>query len=421
MYTEQTHRWDRTNQYLAYAGPGPYENPYTYYVSDFGVYNLFGKYTSKSSARTPNYRMLKALGKLPDNNFGAEVVEFQYPSAYKRYTNPLNGLTSETSWSGYNLLGIPWAAVTDQDPKQAALQAQVRNGLLKKGREGDFLAPVFLGEAKKTAGEIEKLATTAVHVLKELRKGNFYGAAMHAGVKTGRRRLNTQQYQYFQRWSRDGSRAAANAWLQLQYGLLPLAGDVQSALRATMDALELPPGKRTVEIHKAVKLTLHDTEVVTTNFNSDSIRFSRRTTTEYKTACRWIAEVGTVDEFARFGIADLPLAAWELTWGSFLLDWVLPIGDWLGSLSANLRYSNSRQVWGFKVEGRQEISSGSFLNPDTTGWISSGMSKKIAMWRGVVYGTPQLSLTDLMHLTGYSQNVTRMYNALALFRSGLKF
>lgn len=119
----------------------------------------------------------------------------------------------------------------------------------------------------------------------------------------------------------------ADLTLEYSYAVSPIAQDVYK-LATKIDNFDF----------QNLPIKISKTRVsVNTYISGTGINQVRYTTTT-KARCRISGYVGLVNTrlntLEQFGFANLPALVWELTWMSFVVDWVFPIGTWLNQFHA---------------------------------------------------------------------------------------
>lgn len=126
-----------------------------------------------------------------------------------------------------------------------------------------------------------------------------------------------------------------DAWLELQYGWLPLLNDVYSGVEVVKDLLGDPLqhhtyAKRRVRDGLLTKpLTGWAPEWVSQESHGDA-------QVEVETKFRFRIEDSLVAYIAGFQLSNPLYVFWVAMPFTFVVDWFLPIGDWLSSLTATL-------------------------------------------------------------------------------------
>lgn len=212
--------------------------------------------------------------------------------------------------------------------------------LLKIKDQSVNLAQAFAERGQTTnlfATTARRLATAAFM----LRKGNWVDASRHLGydlTRGQRRRLANNAILN----SNDQRKLLANSWLELQYGWRPLVDDVFGSAEAIAKAniegglvlsksVSLRPDPRvyTRQNIKQINPAIYGiTEYV------DGVRnVSAKTRTKVWYRSRSNTMTSTL---ADVGITNPAVLAWELLPYSFVVDWFLPVGNWLNTFDATV-------------------------------------------------------------------------------------
>lgn len=184
---------------------------------------------------------------------------------------------------------------------------------LLKVRDQKVNLSLTIGEAHKSIDTIRDRATSLYRAYRSARKGNFKAAARELGVSPKGR----------------GRKQASN-WLELQYGWMPMLMDVRGAY----DELT----RKTRSNGLTFKVVARDKYLATNTKTTSSLDFTwtaeQTTLLEsqmllwYRIRNEWIVTASSV------GLTNPMEIIWEVTPWSFLVDWFLPIGDYLGALTA---------------------------------------------------------------------------------------
>lgn len=176
-----------------------------------------------------------------------------------------------------------------------------------------------LAEAKST---VQMVANAAEDLFK------FYRAVRKADVKSVKKLLKKRQIKraVSRKWK---NKTAENRWLELQYGWSPLVGDIATALREVLCKSTKPPAP----IIKVVQSTLLDSNKYNTRERDINVdKFFGI----YKTACYYTVNSTGMRAAAQWNLGNNPLlTAWELVPYSFVVDWFIPIGNFLSQFSAS--------------------------------------------------------------------------------------
>jgi len=118
-------------------------------------------------------------------------------------------------------------------------------------------------------------------------------------------------------------RLVASKWLEIQFGWLPLLSDIKSGAEfLSLQALNKPAKQQWV-VYRKKKID----KAILDSINSDFYFQSAECFTLRKIVFRATEDPNTTAAFS--GILDPELVAWELLPYSFLLDYLLPVGDYL--------------------------------------------------------------------------------------------
>lgn len=259
----------------------------------------------------------------------------------------------EPSSSIFRRLGPPtWrGSSTSFDANdQLALIGKLR----EKIRGSDFNLSVFVGEGHQTLKLIADSATRVATAYTKARKGYWYSAAktllgtdraiQHVRThfpqsKQGGLNLSPRLQRYSDNLKNSkedrlhtveqGKRKLfSQAWLELQYGWLPLLEDMDSASKQLANHLNLPKQST----YRATKKRRVDNRPLKTDwqYTEDYYQLQR-------TIIALVEEVPS--NLYLSGVAEPELVVWELTPFSFVADWFAPVGKWLEakSLERNIK------------------------------------------------------------------------------------
>lgn len=198
-------------------------------------------------------------------------------------------------------------------------------------------------------------------------------------------------------------------WLELSYGWVPLLSDIYQITTDTFDTrLGFIRGKTTwvkdVDIAFLVKGGIA------------KARFYGTQKTVITAALFADLDQGLIKSASQYGLTNPALTVWESVPWSFIVDWVLPVGEWLESLSAlqGLRISNASVTTRAEVTGSMQIEES--LYPNDYRIVNHGVIKvsNFKMHRGLGIDTPPPPSFDSDFLSPL-----RGLNAIALLRQTL--
>jgi hypothetical protein len=185
----------------------------------------------------------------------------------------------------------------------------------------DFDMSVFLGEGHQTLKLILDSARRIHNALQGLRGCDPGKVARALGTSPARTRDIMRKNPGGRKLSpRAAAEAAAQAWLELQYGWIPLLKDAHGAAQALAQQLN-EPAVQTYRVRK--KNHTESCPVASPNIKSYVYRAEVRG--------QLIARLKEVNVAALNGLTDPSSMAWELVPWSFVADWFIPIGSYLSA------------------------------------------------------------------------------------------
>lgn len=208
---------------------------------------------------------------------------------------------------------------------------------LLKLRNSDVNLGNVFAERKETAELFVHAIETIVHGVKNWKKefgkfaGSFFQPHRKGGLGVAPRRLKPK---------RDYAKAT-EAWLQLQYGWKPLIQDVEGACKA------LSKAEQNANANKVSVSGKCSNKYVVTGKLSDGIASSNfiwwDLAIDTKQTCTvelwYVLASPLAATFSSLGLTNPLEAFWEVTPFSFVVDWFLPVGDWLSACEGD---------WGFR-------------------------------------------------------------------------
>lgn len=204
--------------------------------------------------------------------------------------------------------------------------------LLGELHDMDINLAVAYAERTATANLVKGTATKLLKGARALKKGNFNEAARHLGLPRSGLRKDHQGKWRRTNYTRD---AFSQKWLEFSYGWVPLYNDMYGALVAADKALtkkpdRLIPAKKQAHYDETMKgkKTVVDYYGPATQID-ESIHVKQ----VMKIACNVKIENPALATVQSVGLTNPALVAWELVPFSFVVDWVLPISNWLTAIA----------------------------------------------------------------------------------------
>jgi len=172
------------------------------------------------------------------------------------------------------------------------------------------LAQTF-AEYRQVQNMFASNATTIAKALRQLTRGDTRGVFKTLGVKPKQLRGTI-----------------SNRWLELQYGWKPLVNDLYGAVQELQTAFERP------RIRKVTANAKTEARNVRTQvFYLDGRQLKAIDTDEVSIRVKAIVQMTSLSA-QRLGFTNPAALAWELLPYSFVVDWFIPIGNWLNGLDA---------------------------------------------------------------------------------------
>jgi hypothetical protein len=256
-------------------------------------------------------------------------------SGTKDFLSRLVPMTFTVTWSGngfpdsYNYLGYGFLDLGFSTPSAPLPESpRTDNLFLRRVREVNtkFEGSTFLGELKDTI----RLFRRPLSAIRELLE-------RQAIAKRQYRRLGGREY----------ARAIAGTWLETSFGILPLISEMQN-FRDALKGMSNRPAAIKVNARREWKEPVGVVSA-TTSFSTPYVfTFAGSTTARYIYEVRGaVKAAATPVEYWGFDPASMVVAAWEVIPFSFLIDYLLPVGNTLeaiGTRVSTLAWSNRTRV-----------------------------------------------------------------------------
>jgi len=375
----------------------------------------------KYSQRTPNFTQLKKAGKLPTNKFwfrknllsnimgGFVFYPSSDPSSWTRFSGPV--------------AAYPWTSMVDNDIEGVSdeLRATIFNELSAKMLPNILDSKVNLaqafGERKQTVSLIVSSINRLSKAFAHLKSGRLLSCfdVLSAGAPSLKEMRTFAQrgrsMNFFDR--------ASVTWLEITYGWKPLVSDIYGAFEAIVDAYIRPPQRK-------VKVSWKTDAEWQSTFRaglSDAIFVKDSHTLDVKArmSCEFAIRNELLLSGAQLGLTNPALLAWELMPYSFVVDWALPIGNYLQSLNATDGLEFVNGTWSFKyVRTRSTTASGRRSNGFNGDWTyegsANGAQVKLEVFRDRLSAFPGNPLPAFKNPFSYPH----VFSALSLLQTTFK-
>lgn len=213
-----------------------------------------------------------------------------------------------------------WDRVLGSLSVGSTLQNKAKTKVMEAIAQSKFDASEALAGARQTVKMLQDVLTVLLLTIIDLRKGNLSRAAKRLKVAIPKR-----------------PKDIADAWLQMQYGWRPLVSDAYAAVEilkeklASEDLLMKATGTATE--------SLPDDWTFGVKPGGQNIPFAYRHSDNKRSArveCTYRVENAKKQLLSRFNIGNPLYLAWVATPYSFLVDWLIPVADWLNGMTAAL-------------------------------------------------------------------------------------
>lgn len=286
---------------------------------------------SKSWTTTPGFRQKKKSAQLPVNPFtySHSIVREPEGSWQSTIIDSKGQMNVELLRGGFTQYGltpsVPFLVPTG--PMYDRADRMAVNSLLNQVKDAKVNVAQFYAERRQTLSLITNTASRIAASYEALRSGNIVKAAKSLGGVRPSRRVRRG----FRKSHADGvPDAAASAWLQMQYGWIPLLADVKGAVEA------LHTFTSDMDVIRSVGRGSYKEEDTRKGAGSLGLEFQSKSTIEvfvkYTSFHKVLASATQMS--TALGLQNPALLAWELVPYSFVVDWFLPIGNYISSIDA---------------------------------------------------------------------------------------
>lgn len=345
----------------------PYSAPYEY-VTVRGY----------TSVATPGFKSVKTRD-LPINGYYAytgvmtdsikSVIETNLPNSSKKWYIGAGRRVAGWEINALNSCYFDWSTYSTGGASSASRAEQKA---LKSMSNMKFNAAQALAERKQTADLLVRSVNRFITVAIAFKRGRFatinrvLKSRGHPVLHAVPRKRMDQTFGPLVRNPEVGdlmrapSRATfANLWLEYAYGWRPLLNDIYGAAELMAQVATESRPLRSVGSDKTSQSWFG-------SYSSEGVTANAEARIDIQSRCRveYAVEDGWLDSAKSTGISNPALIAWELLPYSFVIDWFIPVGDFLerlnartgltfikGSTSTLTRYqastsiSNTRQYW----------------------------------------------------------------------------
>jgi hypothetical protein len=301
------------------------------------------------------------------------------------------------------------------------LRAIVEAEAIDKAKGEQWNAPVFVAEAHKTVNMVVSRATQLVDILRDLRRGRIKRAidniVDHRPETLDRIDRKGVIRRYNHNYGKNAPKAAGNAWLELQYGWTPALADVENAATLLAEKLETKRDFSTIRVKTKAgrQFIVQEKYSNPTPFNALTKRIYE---VDHSARYVWRLRLGLLNIPGQLGLLNPALIAWELVPFSFVADWFFPVGDWLETLDADMRFFHLGGSYTTRTKiNLTEVYS--YSSPSTT--VSGlGSGSRMSLVRTPVTEVPNPSYADFPSKLGLIGG-KRAVSAIALLQQNVRY
>lgn len=256
-----------------------------------------------------------------------------YTGVDRHYDSSQNGSYKSMIGSSFTVTNGTWDGNDD-----IALLGKLR----EKVAGSDFNAGVFLGEGREA---LSMIANSAIQIRKAL------SAVKRLDLVAAARALRVSPKRYH--GQKMTEKEISGRWLELQYGWLPLVNDAYGAAQFLAHHLSAP----FVQSYKVRQ------RKVLVGYAPAWVENAKSYTFTGTVHGQLIARLTEKDVVGLVGLKDPASIAWELTPYSFVVDWFIPIGNYLAarSLAQSVKGSFVKTVTTRRKYSCTGIESGSWM------------------------------------------------------------
>lgn len=365
----------------------------------------------RDSVNTPGFRA-HAVSPLPENPFSYSEINETFSAGWWR-TDGITGW-NQSQWTiQRGNFGSPAPGTKSlSNLEKQALRSKAINGLRLKLKDQSVNVAQFYGEWDQTS---RLLATSVARIGKAvsaLRHGDIAGAARALGVKVPNGSSN-----FYRRWERNQSEAISTGWLELQYGWLPLLSDAYGSVKFLDTFLKAKP----LLFHASTRKQVSRSDYLKTQQAEYIEEYFYQSKFEVSSRCSYRMTAAPYHNWSSLGFTNPVDLAWELLPFSFVVDWFIPIGNFLSSLDATLGLTFvDGSTTEFQKDSVMYMKTGKDLRQTVPGYNHYNSQSGVIQSRQEVVTVNRVNMNDfpssLLPIPKNPFSQTHFFNALALLK-----
>lgn len=305
---------------------------------------------------------------------------------------------------------FPVATCTDKSQQNGFLSSDVLDGevlnmVAESIRGHSFNAAIFAAEGKQSLETVISTLRAVFQAFRSIKRRDLGGALRSLARVPGQSKKKAHQ--------RLEAGDIPGAWLSLIYGWRPLLQDIYEA----MNAFEARSNQARGVVVRKRKTTKTPAQDLGWANNPD---YARTWTSQSVTVTYKVTFLENLSAARTLGLSNPAAVLWEKLPYSFVVDWALPIGQYLDSLGvfAGLQLSYVKTVFSRATCATLQWRAVQGLGADSP-WVGNhGSSTKIKLVRTVGTSlsvpTPSLKTMERIFSVGHLQNASALIAQLVI-------
>lgn len=322
--------WGTLAEWQDYAGSAPWRR--TFYKSNGTTYRSYD--SNPALTRVSKLRSANTSGTVVDKWWMPNAASALIYSSKRTQSNFIK-------WPKYGSLAEEYTRVppmpdlytrynlTDFEAEMVNLRNKSGTEAMNKLNTGKMELAVTMMEMHKTINHLSTVATRFMRVYSAAHRGDLSALRRGLGLKKPISRSISD---------------VSKLWLELQYAWNPLIMDVTAAFNIAQEGLtsERPTVKAVRDVKRESDPRPYEKYVLDTDPSNDGyFRFVAEdqgvtATLGCKTVLHATIESRYLQGMKSLGLINPLTVAWELTPFSFVFDWFVPVGTFLGAVTAPL-------------------------------------------------------------------------------------
>lgn len=376
--------------------------------------NRVGKVKTMTDYVTPGYKLRSAQGEIINNfmwsftdtktldNNGPMFVAYAPVSSPTLHTVTFVGDLQGPGWTA-NALTSASNQTGVSLPSIDSLMAVTKTRCYANIDKPDFQSAVTLGEFRETVGFLRNPFKSGLRLAETLNGRLRRAGVFDKGVKLDSRKIRND---------------LASGFLAFQYGLKPLVKEIVGILETLRVVLEPKPKRETARAKGEQKYV--NTWSAQESFSGISYTANYTYERTVVIRCGILYEnmaAATNADIWGMRPKDIPLALWQVSSLSFVVDWFVNVGDFVSAITPSAG-TRTLSMWTTTITTEKLTRRVSGYNFNVAGWSTSrdgsgtDSIEKVTVIRDPSNFAPSLAFRNLDEL---SNDASRLTSLIALF------